>query len=96
MLIGKSALDLYRDKTPDDIRREALFWIQADGSRGSQVFYSGVENGMHHWQTVDGHKMRLRSTPTPMSRDDEERMNASLRGYFAMERERMLKVGELR
>lgn len=92
---GRSALDLARDNTPADLRAEAYWLVWADGRRGTDIVYDGERDGIHWW-LLGGSQAYLKSKPKPMSEEDHERLEASLRVYYARERERMLKVGELR
>lgn len=93
---GKPAIDLARSHIPQDLRAEAYWWVRADGYRGSQVFYDGERDGIHWWHFGNGDRVYIKSKPRAMSNEEVERMDIAMRRYYATERERMLKVGELR
>ncbi len=91
LYIGKTALDLTRSTTPDDLRTEAYWWCNADGNRGTKVTYAGDAHGIHRWQVVGQEcEMWLRSKPKPMSSDDQERIERSMRWYMERNHEQMI------
>lgn len=69
--------------------------MRADGTHGKHVHYDGEHNGIHHWR-LGGDRVYLKSKPASMSNEEVEKLDIAMRRYQALERERMLHVGELR
>lgn len=88
--IGKSALELTKASTPKPLRSEAFWWTRADGNRGTRIWYSGEEHGIHWWQSNSTNKFSLRSLPPEMDEYDEQRLEQMMRVYYEREREEMI------
>jgi len=79
---GSTALDVIRELTPIQLKQEALWWAHTDGNRGTTVTYLGMEHGLCIWEASDGTRMRLKSKPAPLSREENERIEEACRVWL--------------
>ena len=80
---GFTALELILELTPRKIKEEAIWWAHTDGLKGHTIKYLGSAHGMRIWETSDGTRVRLRAKPTPLSREENERIEAAVKVWYA-------------
>lgn len=88
-IIGKSALELTRSETPDEIRAEAFWWTRADGTRGTRIYYDGEEHGIHWWRAGQS-RFHLRSRPKLMDDYDVQKLEQWMSRYYEQQHEQMV------
>lgn len=88
---GKSAYDLARETTPEDIRREAYWWVRGDGHYGTQTFYAGLCHGMHSWRHLSQDDVVvIKDVGADLTNEEVARMESAMKRYNEREHEQMV------